>query len=358
MNNDIYIIGEIGWDNNLASLIASVSESDKTKPLNVHIHSGGGSVYDGLAMYNYLKSLDQEVNTISSGLVASIASVIFLAGNRETRKINRTDNFLIHLPMGMEGGNAKDLEKVAEELRDIEAKLADIYTNETDLTTEEAMALMEDDKFLEVDFLKEKGFVSSIVEFKAVAKLNNYKQSDMNEKDSKGFLDKIDAMFAKYFPKKDPTNKIVTDATGVELDFTELEADATPAVGDTAMVDGVKAEGDYLMPSGETLKFTDGALMEIMPAEEGEEEAKEEDDTEALKSEIAELKEQLSTAAASIEEKDTMIASKDVDLTNVKKDLTDFKAELSSSFDYDGKKEKKEEGEVKINRLSSYKTKK
>ena len=70
MNNDIYIIGEIGYDANLITLMADVEKADKSKPLNVHIHSGGGGVYDGLAMYNYLKGLNQEVNTISAGVVA------------------------------------------------------------------------------------------------------------------------------------------------------------------------------------------------------------------------------------------------------------------------------------------------
>lgn len=354
MNNDIYIIGEIGYDANLITLMADVEKADKSKPLNVHIHSGGGGVYDGLAMYNYLKGLDQEVNTISAGVVASIASVIFLAGNRETRKINRTDSFLIHLPMGGNMGNAKDLEKTAKELREIESKLAAIYTAETDLTTEEALSLMEEDKFSDVDFLKAKGFVSEIVEFKAVAKLDNYNNNEMNKEESKGFLERIDAMFAKYFPKAEPTNKIVQDATGAEIDFTELEEDATPANGDTAMVEGSKAEGDYLMPGGETFKFADGVL-EIMPAEEVEEEEAAPDANEALQAEINDLKEKLAEATASITENETLVATKETELVNVKKNFADFKAEISSEFDYDGKKENKNEGEKPVNRLSHYK---
>ena len=123
MNNDLYLIGEVGWEITLDSVINQVRETNQDEPLNVHIHSQGGQVYDGLAIYNYLKSLPQQVNTISSGLVASIASVIFLAGDKETRKINNLDSFLIHLPSGGSWGNAQDLEKTATELRDIEEKL-------------------------------------------------------------------------------------------------------------------------------------------------------------------------------------------------------------------------------------------
>ena len=178
----------------------------------------------------------------------------------------------------------------------------------------------------------------------------------MNKEESKGFLERIDAMFAKYFPKAEPTNKIVQDAMGVEIDFTELEEDVTPANGDTAMVEGSKAEGDYLMPGGETFKFADGVL-EIMPAEEVEEEEAAPDANEALQAEINDLKEQLAAATASITENETLVATKETELVNVKKNFADFKAEISSEFDYDGKKEKKEEGGNPANRLSSFKNK-
>ena len=159
--NDLYLIGEVGYEITLTDVINKVNNSDKKKPLNINIHSQGGSVYEGLAIYNYLKSLKQEVNTHSSGLVASIASIFFLAGKNRT--INNTDNFLIHLPSGMSMGNAKDFEKTAKELRDIENKLATIYENETNLTKEEALELMKNDEFLNVDFLLEKGFVNDII---------------------------------------------------------------------------------------------------------------------------------------------------------------------------------------------------
>lgn len=341
MGNDIYIIGEIGWETDLATLIASVEKTDRTKPLNIHIHSCGGSVYDGLAIYNYLKGLDQEVNTMSSGLVASIASIIFLAGKKENRTVNKTDSFLIHLPSNFGGGTSEDLTKTVEELKKIEDQISDIYAKETDLTKDEAMELMKKDDFLTVDFLKEKGFVSEIIEFKAVARLGTKTDNEMAKKNvTKDEVEDIfTTFFNKYFPgKTNPTNKIVTDATGdVSIDFTELDTDATPANGDTAEIDGSKAEGEFLMPSGETFKFV-GGVLEIVPVEN-------EDDTEALQARITELESQLSTAKASITEQETLVATKETELTNVKEGFKAFKAEVTSKFDYDGKKKKEEPGQ-------------
>jgi len=91
------------------------------------------------------------------------------------------------------------------------------------------------------------------------------------------------------------------------------------------------------MPSGETFVFVDGALTEIMEAEEGGE-----DETEALKQEIESLKEQLSTASASIEEKETLINSKDEEFTALKGDLTELKASITSKMDYEPEKKKDE----------------
>jgi len=338
MQNDIYLIGEIGWEVTLDSVIKSVEASDKTKPLDVHIHSGGGSVYDGLAIYNYFKGLDQEVNTISSGLVASIASIIFLAGKKENRKINSTDSFLIHLPMNFGGGTAEEIEKTAKELRDIEGKLADIYANETDLTKEEAIEQMKLDEMIDVNWLKEKGFISEIIEFKAVAKFNKNDNTMNKDKDElKKGLSKIDKIFAKL--GLGPKAKLVTDASGKELDFPDVAEDATPVVGDKATVDGTAADGSFIMPSededknGETWVFVAGEFTEILPPEDesGDDAEALKTENESLKQEIADLK---ATASTDKETTDKLTAK-------LQKEMKKITAKLGSNFEYSGKTNKK-----------------
>lgn len=339
MKNDIYLIGEIGYEVNLNTVIEAVASSDKSKPLNVHIHSIGGCVYDGLAIYNYLKGLEQEVNTHSSGLVASIASIIFLAGAKATRNISTTDSFLIHLPMNFGGGNAEDFEKTAKQLRKIENQLADIYALETDLTKEEALELMKRDEMLDVNFLKEKGFVSNIIEFKAVATLtNNNNKNDMADKSVT--KDEVEGMFTKFFNKffpSKPTNKIVSDANGVEIDFTELEADASPAVNDTATVDGANAEGEYVMPSGETYKFEAGVLTEIVEAEGDDDGDGDEDEMAALKAKNADLEAQLAAANALTAKNEKKITKLKTRETEIEASMTALKDSLGSEFTYNDK---------------------
>jgi ATP-dependent Clp endopeptidase proteolytic subunit ClpP len=341
MSNDIYLIGEIGWEVTLDSVIKQVENSDKTKPLFVNIHSGGGGVYDGLAIYNYLKGLEQDVFTRSAGLVASIATIIFLAGKKEDRPANSTDSFLIHLPSGGSFGNAEDLEKTAKELRDIEDKLADIYVSETSLTKEEALDLMAKDEMLDVEFLVEKGIISNITEFKAVAKFNNkFNNKEMAEqltkKDAENLFEKF---FNKFFPKDEITSKVIQDATGIEIDFVNVAKGDEPQIGDEAEIDGKKAVGENVMANGETWIFVNGKYDSMKP--------KEEDATAALNDEITALKAELETSKGETVAEKATITTMTATIGEMKTEVTELKNKVVSSFDYDGKEKPKDEGKSK-----------
>lgn len=331
MGNDIYLIGKVGGEITLADTINKVNNTDVSKPLNVHIHSSGGSVYEGLAIYNYFKGLKQEVHTISDGLVASIASIFFLAGNKSTRRVNNTDSFLIHLPTGGMQGNAEDFEKTAKELRDIEDKLSNIYVNETNLTKEEALGLMKKDEMLNVNFLKDKGFISEINEFKAVAEFNINNKNEMNEtltkKEAEGFFAKVEASLKSVANllngKKEVENKIVQDSTGSEINFTNLKVDDNPQIGDVATVDNKKASGEYLMPNNETFVFVDGKLDSIKEAKDNSIE-----ELENAKKEIEELKANLEIQNSLVEDKEKEI----LEIKNSFETVTNEVKELKNTF--------------------------
>jgi ATP-dependent Clp protease protease subunit len=342
MKNEIYLIGEVGYDVTLQSVVDLVGNTDENEPLTIHIHSPGGSVYDGLAIYNYLKGLDREIHTKSVGLIASIASVFFLVG--KTRAINESDKFLIHLPMGGEWGNAEDLERTAEELRDIEDRLATIYELETNLSKDEALELMNKDEFLGLDFLQEKGFINEIIKFKAVATLNKNKMSNtgVTKQEVEGIFAKF---FKKHFGKKEIQAKIVTDASGTEIDFFDLESNDSPKVGDKATVDGEKADGDFLMPNEDTLRFVSGELKEIIEAEESDEES-DEDAEAVLKEKVENLEQELESKETEITNSEEEITELKETISNMKKDFKKLKAQVSGRFDYKAKKKHKKEDET------------
>lgn len=82
--------------------------------LNVHINSGGGSVFGGIAIHNMIKSYDAEVTVYVDGIAASIASVIAMAGDKIIIPANA--QMMIHKPSSAVWGDADDMRKEAEVL--------------------------------------------------------------------------------------------------------------------------------------------------------------------------------------------------------------------------------------------------
>ena len=303
--NEIYLIGEVGVEITLQNVIDAVKKTNQSEKLTVNIHSNGGSIYEGRAIYNYLKSLPQEVETVAIGMVASIATIIMLAGNKGSRFAYAQNNVLIHMPSVEAWGYADDLKEAVKVLEDEEVKIANIYADETNFTYSEVIELMKQDRMMNYEEIQKFGL--EIKEYKAVAKYENFTNKNENKmnKKTETLLNKV-AKFLGTFQ-----NKIVATADGKELDFAELEDDATIAIGDKATFDGTDAEGSFVMPEGETYVFVAGELTEIIP-EEAEASA---DDKDAI---IANLTEQLEALSNKAEDLALQNKAKDTVISNYK----------------------------------------
>jgi hypothetical protein len=140
------------------------------------------------------------------------------------------------------------------------------------------------------------GFATEIQKFVSAKAYFNTNLNKMQTQLSKEDKSWIETQFAKVLKIGKNANVKASmqtqDATGVTIEFTDLNDGDIPKLDDVATVDGVPAEGEFLMPDGNTLVFTGGVLTEIVAVEEPSEEM------DLLKSENAELKEQLSIATA------------------------------------------------------------
>ena len=279
-NNEIYLFGEVGWEITIQNVIDQIKGTDADKPLIVNIHSNGGSVFEGLAIFNHLKNLGREIHTVSTGLVASIASIIFLAGTKRT--LSESSQFLMHLPMTWVDGNSEDIEKGLEQLKVFENQLADIYAAETDISKEEALTLMKEDNFSDIDFLQDKKFVTDVIKLKAVANLN-LNNREMSKEETVKIPKKFWAKISEVFNSSGPSAIVVNTADSEKLDFEREEGE--PEVGDKATINGEDAEGSYLLPDGRTFVFASGELTAINEKEEGDE-GDEGDDAEAKLAQI------------------------------------------------------------------------
>ncbi len=122
------------------------------------INSPGGSVFDGLTLFNLME--ENSFTVIIEGLAASIASVMALAGKPV---IMRANSFLmIHNPWTFAGGDANDLKKIQENLEMIKNTIMTIYQKKTGLTTEELSAMMDDETWLSADDALGRKFIDKV----------------------------------------------------------------------------------------------------------------------------------------------------------------------------------------------------
>ncbi|MGX7745687.1 head maturation protease, ClpP-related [Rhodopseudomonas parapalustris] len=118
---------------------------DGKTDVNIHINSGGGDVFAGIAIYNILKNNSAKKTTYVEGLAASSASIIAFAS--DTVIVPNSAQLMIHNPWTVAMGNANDFRKMADTLDQISQSLINIYMdNAKDGVTEEKIKQLMDDE--------------------------------------------------------------------------------------------------------------------------------------------------------------------------------------------------------------------
>ena len=135
--------------------------------LDVRINSNGGSVFDGIAIYNALRRHPAQKNVFVDGIAASIASVIAMAG--DTRTMGEGTFLMVHRASGLAVGNAEDMRSVADVLEGLDGQIADIYSSRTGLDTATITQLMTDETWLNAEDAIGQGFADSMGESLKIA---------------------------------------------------------------------------------------------------------------------------------------------------------------------------------------------
>ncbi|MEC6747339.1 head maturation protease, ClpP-related [Marinilactibacillus sp. XAAS-LB27] len=174
---EITIFGEIvssgyEWDDSDTSALSfqkDLKELGEVDTINLHINSPGGSVFDGVAIYQMLVQHKAIVNTYIDGLAASIASVIAMAGDRIY--IPRNAMIMVHNPWTIVMGNATDLRKQADDLEKIGQSMQESYLSKIGdkITAEKLTELLNEETWLSATEAVEYGFADEILEENRVA---------------------------------------------------------------------------------------------------------------------------------------------------------------------------------------------
>ena len=100
-----------------------LDSADPGKDVSIYINSPGGSVYAGLGIYDTMQYISSDVATICTGIAASMAAVLLVAGTKDKRFALRHSRVMIHQPMGGAQGQASDMEIIVREIKKLKDEL-------------------------------------------------------------------------------------------------------------------------------------------------------------------------------------------------------------------------------------------
>ena len=115
--------------NTLQAQLLYLDSVDSGKDISIYINSPGGSVYAGLGIYDTMQFISSDVATICTGMAASMAAVLLVAGKEGKRSALPHSRVMIHQPLGGVQGQASDIEIEAKEIMKIKKELYTIISD-------------------------------------------------------------------------------------------------------------------------------------------------------------------------------------------------------------------------------------
>ena len=163
----IIINGEI--DNNLAnSVVAQLLYLDSlnNEDISIYINSPGGSVTDGMAIYDTMNFITSDVSTIGMGICASMAAFLLSSGKKGKRYVLPNSEVMIHQPLGGAQGQATEIKIAAEHILKTKDKLNKILSNNTGKSLDIIEKDTDRDNFMDSSEALDYGIVDEIIENK------------------------------------------------------------------------------------------------------------------------------------------------------------------------------------------------
>lgn len=167
-------------DDTISAKAVKDSLDNVKEDIVIRLNSGGGDVFEGIEIYNYLKSLSNHITIEVTALAASAASLVAMAGDKII--IRTGANMMVHEASTMAFGNKSDIQKTLNALTAIDTSIVDIYQDRTGLDRDEIDNLIANETWLTADEAINKGFADEKSSRKSVEK---QKEGVSNLKDSK-----------------------------------------------------------------------------------------------------------------------------------------------------------------------------
>ena len=140
-----------------------LDSSDPGKDISIYINSPGGSVYAGYGIYDTMQFISSDVSTICTGIAASMAAVLLVAGAPKKRFALTHSRVMIHQPLGGVQGQASDIEITAREIARVKQELYSIISKHSGQPVEKISKDSDRDFWMSAAEAKDYGMVDDVL---------------------------------------------------------------------------------------------------------------------------------------------------------------------------------------------------
>ncbi len=144
-----------------------LDSSDPGKDISLYLNSPGGSVYAGLGIYDTMQFVSSDVSTICTGMAASMAAVLLVAGAKGKRFALQHSRVMIHQPMGGMQGQASDMEITVREIQKLKNELYTIISDHSGQTLEQIEKDSDRDYWMTAQEAKDYGMIDAVLSRKS-----------------------------------------------------------------------------------------------------------------------------------------------------------------------------------------------
>ncbi|WP_119327406.1 ATP-dependent Clp protease proteolytic subunit [Companilactobacillus musae] len=165
----IMLSGEVNSQmaNTVIAELLFLDAQDSDKDISMYINSPGGSVTDGLAIMDTMNFVKSDIQTIATGMAASMASVLLSAGTKGKRFALPNSTVLIHQPLGGAQGQQTEIEIAAQEILKTRKRLNHILADNSGQTFEKLQKDTDRDNYMTAQEAKDYGLIDEIMTNKA-----------------------------------------------------------------------------------------------------------------------------------------------------------------------------------------------
>jgi len=150
--------------NTIQAQLLYLDSVDSTKEISIYLNSPGGSVTAGLGIYDTMQFVSSPVATICTGMAASMAAVLLVAGQEGKRSALPHSRVMIHQPLGGVQGQASDIEITAREIQKMKKELYTIISDHSHTSFDKVWADSDRDYWMTAQEAKEYGMIDQVLE--------------------------------------------------------------------------------------------------------------------------------------------------------------------------------------------------